>query len=408
MKSSPQKIAVIGGGLSGLSLAYYLQKNENVQVTVFEKENWGGLIQTIDYKNELVELAANGFLSHSEVLKVADEIGAKVTTAPKKLNRYIFRNKPSKFPISVMACFALVGFVFKFIFMKNSIKPRELETMQDWGYRVLGKEVTNYLLEPAMRGIFAGDLSKLSASVWFQRFLTKKSTAESKERAKGLISFEKGMGEYLMQLKSYLQNKPNVILENKIINDIKEILNDFDTFVIATAPPQAASLIATQNFNVAKMLQKIEMRKIACVTLFLNEPSPLKGYGCLFPNLEKFTALGILWSRDIFPVHGTRPVERWMLLWDGKENDAELLRRVQSDRAHLYAKELPMPQEYHIQKWEQGLPHMTLELEKILPQISLPFLTQNGKKIYLHGNYLGKMGTTDLVLKSKALAEEIV
>lgn len=42
------KIAIIGAGISGLSLAWYLQKfHQNGSITLFEKENrYGGMIET--------------------------------------------------------------------------------------------------------------------------------------------------------------------------------------------------------------------------------------------------------------------------------------------------------------------------------------------------------------------------
>ena len=39
-----QKLAIVGGGISGLSLAYYLQSD--FEITIFEKDKWGGKAYT--------------------------------------------------------------------------------------------------------------------------------------------------------------------------------------------------------------------------------------------------------------------------------------------------------------------------------------------------------------------------
>jgi len=45
-KRSNEKIVIVGGGLSGLSLAYFLAKN-NIRTSVFESSSrWGGRFQT--------------------------------------------------------------------------------------------------------------------------------------------------------------------------------------------------------------------------------------------------------------------------------------------------------------------------------------------------------------------------
>lgn len=53
------RIAIVGGGLSGLFIAYDLQRKGYKNVTVFEKEErLGGKLNTIWYKGKSYELGA--------------------------------------------------------------------------------------------------------------------------------------------------------------------------------------------------------------------------------------------------------------------------------------------------------------------------------------------------------------
>jgi oxygen-dependent protoporphyrinogen oxidase len=399
---SPARVAIVGGGLSGLSLAYYLQK-QNISVTVFEKEKIGGLIQTKNIGTDgFIEAAANGFLGHPEILKISAEIGASSVHAPKKLGRFIFRGNARKWPLSLLASLKLARSVFMWIFFKSHIKPLPQESMRTWGNRFLGEEITQYLLEPALRGIFAGDLDRLSASIWFQKITGRRK----KNRTHGLLSFTRGMGEFCEKLALHLQAKAVDIRIQEVIS-LRELFADFQFIVIATAPPEAAVLLDVDLPAKANLLSRIEMRSIVSLTYILNSKEAISGYGCLFPQREKFNSLGVLWSRDIFPVHGASPVERWISLWNGRDSDKQLIANVDEDRKHLYGKSPGNPKEVFLHKWSKGLPHMTVELENILPALKKISLVGKGIPLLLHGNYLGEMGTTDLVLRSQTLAEEI-
>jgi oxygen-dependent protoporphyrinogen oxidase len=402
------KVAIVGGGLSGLSLAYYLQK-QNIKVTLFEKAKLGGLIQTQNLGVDgFIETAANGFLGHPEILKISAEIGAQPVMAPKGLGRFIFRSQPRKWPLSFMASLKLVKVIFMWVFFKNQIKPLPHESMRSWGNRFFGEEITQYLLEPALRGIFAGDLDKLSASLWFQKITGK----EKKNRTKGLLSFTQGMGEFCEKLSLFLL-KNNVEIRCEEVKSLSVLYTEFNLIVVATPPPEAVQLLQEELPAKAQLLKRIEMRSIVSLTYILKAKEGLSGYGCLFPQVEKFNALGVLWSRDIFSIHGTTPVERWISLWGpGKHlqsSDAEqkLIAAVNADRQHLYGRVPQTPKAIILHKWPMGLPHMTVDLENILPALKKISIVGNKIPLILHGNYLGEMGTTDLVLRSQRLTEEI-
>lgn len=80
MSDKDNKIAIIGGGLSGLFTAYNLQKKGYKKVTVFEREDRiGGKLNTIWYKGKSYELGAIfGLPSYLNLRYLMNELNIKV------------------------------------------------------------------------------------------------------------------------------------------------------------------------------------------------------------------------------------------------------------------------------------------------------------------------------------------
>ncbi len=75
------RIAIIGGGLSGLVMAYDLQRKGYKNITVFEKEDRiGGKLHTIWYKGKSYELggAIFGLPSYINLRELMRELNIKV------------------------------------------------------------------------------------------------------------------------------------------------------------------------------------------------------------------------------------------------------------------------------------------------------------------------------------------
>ncbi len=75
------KIAIIGAGIGGSSLAYYLGKNEEHEITVFEsREEVGGRIRNVKIDDKIVETGAGFFHSvNQNIISLADELNLEKT-----------------------------------------------------------------------------------------------------------------------------------------------------------------------------------------------------------------------------------------------------------------------------------------------------------------------------------------
>jgi len=302
-----QKLAIVGGGISGLSLAYYLQND--FDITVFEKEKWGGKAYTEKVGNYLMEEGVNGFLSNSpKTLELCEEIGIKPIKANENSKiRYIYDDKLIKIPTKpVDFLFSeIISFKGKIRILKEFfIKPvcDKEESVEEFANRRLGEEFTQKMMVPMLAGIYASTPEKTSMNAAFPKL--KKIECEYGSLFKGMIklkrggqptgelhSFEYGMSEFIDKLKE--KTKANFI--KKEIKDIDE-LKEFNKIVIATQSFEAAKILKKYE-KLSSLLSKIEYNPVAIVGFDFDSITPIS-FGIL---TTKEKTLGILMDKYIFP-----------------------------------------------------------------------------------------------------------
>lgn len=390
------KLQVIGAGFSGLSLAYFLKKSGH-DVRIVDN-NSGGLIQTVQTPYGLVESAANAMISNQAIEAVADDIGVELVPAKRESKkRYIYRKgKMRKWPLSKISSLRLIGYSLpKFIFAKKKIAPKFGETIQAWGQRQLGFEATQYLLAPALTGIYAGDPQELSASLILGRFFRPNSVEPGK--LKGSVAPRKGMGEWIEKMTIWLEN-------NGV--EFSSAENSADHTFVCLPPPKAAKFLTVKAPKLAAELETIPMLSLVSVTIFHNGANGIQGFGCLFPRGEGFRVLGILANDQIFPdrTKNSRS-ETW--IFGGKQDekilqltDNEILGIIKSERNKLFDEDVDF-QATHIHRWPKAIPNYNLDLEAKIPRLQ----TENNYTPF--GTYMGDLGLARVLQRAQNLARTI-
>uniref|UniRef100_A0A1B6ID66 Protoporphyrinogen oxidase n=1 Tax=Homalodisca liturata TaxID=320908 RepID=A0A1B6ID66_9HEMI len=174
--------AVLGGGISGLSAAYYLLKSVPQKVTIIESSNgFGGWIRSI--KNP-----ENGFLfekgprtvrprgpqgmntlSLIEELNLSDKVLPIPTSHPTAQNRLIYANKKlHTLPSSFYSLFKICSPFSKPLILsafKDLITPKIIqndESIYSFVERRFGKEIADYAISSMICGICAGNAKEIS------------------------------------------------------------------------------------------------------------------------------------------------------------------------------------------------------------------------------------------------------
>jgi protoporphyrinogen/coproporphyrinogen III oxidase len=400
-------VTVVGAGFSGLTAAYYL-KRAGFQVEIFEKKSQaGGLISTVKTPFGPVETAANGLLNSSDVEDLFADLDLEIEPALKSSrHRFIFRNgRPRRWPVGLTGTFSVAKFLVKYFFARSSVAPQPQETVRNWGFRVLGRDVTESLVEAGIQGIYAGDSSRMSATL-IVGGLFKKRGRRRAPKIKGTVAPAGGMGLLIARLRSHLEESGV-----RFHLDEKYVLAQTNShpIVVATSSRAAADLLKPVDPDRALLLEAIETLPLVSATFFFSGSVSPKyaGFGCLFPPIEKRPMLGVLMNTFIFSNRSQNAFsETWIFggasdLSVNSKSVAEITEIIQIEREKTFGGTRDIVHA-EINRWPEALPHYTVELEK-----NLPILQKEKFNLFLIGNYLGEIGLTKILARAQALADEV-
>ncbi len=375
-------ISIYGGGFSGVTLAWELIK-KGKPVTIYEKsDRLGGQIQTIEHEGLRHERAANAFLSTPEVRALFAEIELEFEEVKETGKRkYIFREGLKTWPLGMVETVQFIFSLFIAIGTRN-LKPKKQETVAHWGRRCLGKAATQYLLAPALTGIYAGNIETMSASLVIGGLFKKKSKSQGSIRPRG------GMSEFFRKIEEKLKHNGCKIIFNSQV-DFSEI----ESPKIFTAGLAEAEKIIDKTFK---------LQSVAKMTLQFENPIPCKpGFGVLLPEEFSKRVLGVLFDSNIFQEHSY--AETWILggaRWPEIKDvsDSELIDVVLEERQKLFSLK-EKPQRVISTLWQRGIPDYNLDLEEEI-------LKGGFSKNNFHGNYLGDIGLSRIFERSVRLSEK--
>lgn len=194
-ETNAKRIVVVGGGLTGLSAAFYLNRlaadsGLDVQVTLVEQSGrLGGRINTLERDGFVVERGPDSFLARkTPILDLTRELGIEdelVGQGAKGKRSYILRDgvlhpMPAGMVLAIptnMEAFMETGLIsdegkrraLEDLTMPKREQPED-ESLGHFLERRLGKELLDHLAEPLLAGIYAGDTYALSLQATFPQF----------------------------------------------------------------------------------------------------------------------------------------------------------------------------------------------------------------------------------------------
>lgn len=394
-----KKAVVVGGGFSGLVTAYYLSRR-GFEVDLYEASSrLGGLLGTEKLDAGLVETAANGFILNDALVELLEDIGLDFIRPLKGARkRFIYRGAFRRWPLSLFETLSLIGKVLpRWFFNRKSFQPQTDETVWSWGLRCLNRAATKYLLAPGLQGIYAGDAHRMSAELILGPMFGGK-----KQKYRGTVSFKRGMGEFIAALEKKLTQQ-GVRIHLNTFYKVESL--EVPHFVCVSAAT-AAKVIEKVAPSLGDQLTQMEVLPVLSATVFFEKPRfKLEGFGALFPDDQQFRVLGVLSPSYIFENRGPGYSETW--IFGGAHSpetlnmsNEQILELIQTERTRLFGLSDKI-QDSRMHPWPKALPHYTLEHKKILNGLQLP------KNLYLNGNYMGVIGLSKILIRSKELSHEI-
>jgi len=348
------RVAVIGGGISGLAAAYAIERlaadqNLDVQTLIIEKEQrCGGKIWSRQEEGYLCEWGPNGFLDNKpttlelcEILGISQQLLRSDDNARK---RFIYSGKklhqlPENGPSFLKS--GLISWPGKIRLAAEMLIPRRTaegdETLAEFGRRRLGAEALDKLIAPMVSGIFAGDPETMSLKSCFPRIyeleqeyggllkammrLARKKRAE--RQAGKAVASAAGPGGILTSFGGGIQYLTDTLAEavnGEILlgGGLTELASKDGGFlltlgdgsvqeaevVVSAIPAYALSEVLVNTSPEASGLLKQIPYAAMNVICFGYEKSriirDLNGFGYLIPRAEGRHTLGTLWDSSIF------------------------------------------------------------------------------------------------------------
>lgn len=193
MLGENKKVVVIGGGITGLTTAYYLQKQakENqlaFDITLIEATpRLGGKIQTVRKDGFVIERGPDSFLERkASAARLVKEVGLGEQLVNNSTGQsYVLVNGklhpmpegsvmgiPTQIaPFITTGLFSISGKMRAAVdFVLPKSDPQTDQSLGHFFRRRLGDEVVENLVEPLLSGIYAGDIDKLSLMSTFPQF----------------------------------------------------------------------------------------------------------------------------------------------------------------------------------------------------------------------------------------------
>ena len=330
--SKPIKIAVVGGGISGLSVAYYLERlplpdEAEIDITLLEKASrLGGVVQSERIHGVLYEAGPEAWASYK---RPAKELAASLNIKEDLLGSndsirktYIARgNRLDSLPDGMLFFMPVDPFAFfrsaplslsgK---LRTALEPFISRSKGDLSVaeffqRRLGKDFTDELVEPLISSVLGGDyreLSALSAMPELHRLEQKagslwwglRKMARMTFKNSVLLSMKDGIGQLVSILAESL-GKTAIITDagqlslrfqgEKAVLKSGSFESAFDFVIFCTPAWAAAELIAPALPETAAALEQITYRNSTTVYLSYKKSEfshPLQGFGFVVPQKE--------------------------------------------------------------------------------------------------------------------------
>jgi oxygen-dependent protoporphyrinogen oxidase len=452
-------VVIVGGGISGLSAAYYLSRAGIRSTLIEQRPRLGGVIQTELIQGCLLEAGPDSFLSAKPwALDLIRELGlsGEVIGSNDHLRvTYVWKGgRLIPLPDGLM------------LMVPTRIRPMMTTRLLGWGTKIrmgleyfrrpasgavdrsvgefvrerYGTEAVDYLAEPLLAGVYGGDPWQLSVSSVLGRFveldqkygslargvLAERRLAAKKKAGDSLPLFQTLRGG-LESLVDSLRRAAGDLLHvvegkaeqlGQLGRGLRVMVNqgliEADHVVLACQAFAAAELVRPLDGKLAELLASIPYNSSVTVALVYDRAGfkhKLDGFGFLVPKRERRRVVACTWVGTKFHhrVAEDRVVLRCFLGGGDEavveESDASLGAMVREElREMMGVTEEPLS--IQVARWPRSMAQYTVGHQEKVARIESRVRDIPG--LYLAGNAYAGIGIPDCIHSGKLAAERIV
>jgi oxygen-dependent protoporphyrinogen oxidase len=449
-------VAIIGGGITGLTAGFCLQR-QGVPVTVYEaSDRVGGAIRSVRVGGYLAEFGPNTILETSaRITALIRDVGLqprRLDPDPKASARYVVRyQRPIAMPGSPLGFFTTKLFTAgaKFAVMREPFvgarRDGAEESIAAFVRRRLNREFLDHAIDALVAGIYAGDPEKLSVQQAFPKLAAlekdygslirgqifgagarKRRGEIAKDRAPK-FSFDEG-----------LQVLPDTLCErigsamrlNAPVTRLTQTADGWTVDYRENGQPcraeHGAVICAAPTFKLAELdivspsrvslapFGEVRYPPVASVVLGFRREDvvhPCNGFGMLIPRVEGFKILGTIFSSSLFP--NRAPAGHLTLTnYIGGERHPELAAKSADELYAITCADLRVllgvkgqPTFRHHYFWPQAIPQYNVGYGRY--RALMTSIESQTPGIFFAGHYRDGISLGDSIVSGASIAERV-
>ena len=448
------RVAIVGGGVSGLATAYYLARAGLRPILIEKSPRLGGLIRTDHWQGCDLEAGPDSYLAaKSAPAELAEELGAlgeqiigsndrgrkvfivrhgRLTPLPAGMSMMVPGNWKAAFRSDLFG----VGTKLRFL---GELRKRPCHRTEDVSIAQFvkdhfGQEMLDYVADPLLTGVYGGDSSQLSAASVIPRFTEYeerfgsliRAVRQSKSRGPQAAlfgSFEGGMQSLTDSLGAALEGKATIVheevtsLERKVegwrVGTRGQAIT-VDRLVLACPAYVSAQLLQSASAGLAEELAAIPYSSAHLVTLVFRAGDVTKalgGAGILIPQRERKTIAAVTWINSKFPVRvaeGLVALRAFIVRDEAirlqRASDEELVRLTRADLERFVEFNAP-PCFSKVDRWPASMPQYVVghgARRKKIHEQSVEL-----GRLHMAGNSLDGVGIPDCINLARKVAASI-
>ena len=463
------RVAIIGGGISGLSAAYFLEKEAaqagvEIAIDLFEARNrLGGVIVTEQRGEFLVEGGPEAFLAVKPAaadlcreLGLGDQLllsndalrktfvlqNGRLRELPEGLMFVVPSRIWPLFASDLLSWKAKLRLVTSPLLPTPQMRGRDV-SVAEFIRRRFGSEVLERLAEPLLAAVYGADVDMLSARAALPQLVAleekygclwkglRAAAADSRARPKGslFITLRGGVGKLIETLQARLR-RTTVHTETMAMR-VRRSADGLgitiesgageksetgaDALIIATPAHSAAQLLRELDRGLAEQLEMIRYHSSLIVafgfnrTAFRTRP---EGFGFVVPRSEARRLVALTWVSTKFPFRS--PAEQLLVrCFLGGARDPQAAELTDDQLVAVSLRELneicgesAHPSFHQVYRWNLSMPEYGLGHLERLREIESRLAAQPG--LFLVGNGYSGVGIPDCIQSGGGAAAAVV
>jgi protoporphyrinogen/coproporphyrinogen III oxidase len=415
-------VVIIGGGITGIAAAYYLQKAAKEKQLPLEcklieaTHRLGGKVQTVLRDGFVIERGPDSFLARkTSVARLVHEVGLEDEIVHNATGKSYILANGKLYPIpggAVMGIPTRIGpFITSGLFsplgklraaLDFVLPPTKVEgdlSLGQFFRRRFGDEVVDNLIEPLLSGIYAGDIDQMSLMSTFPQFFqveqqhgslilgAKRTTPKAQKERKGAFqTLKTGLQSLVDEVEKRLE--PGSVVKGVRVEQVNRDGAEYrlrlstgeewkaDSIIVATPHSSVPAMFAGYPFFAP--FQSVPSTSVATVALAFSESAieqDIEGTGFVVSRRNDYTITACTWTHKKWP-HTTPLGKALLRCYVGRPDDEEIVEQSDDEIVRVVMDDLNKimringhPEFFVISRWKQAMPQYTVGHKERLAKI---------------------------------------